>query len=172
VKQAEATPGRFRNLSRLPLVRRFTGYSLGSVIAAATAEMAFVIAYGWAGAGVVGASAAGFVGGAVPNYFLNRRWAWPDRAGRRRRTEVVLYSAVALASFAISVAVTKWAEHWARSLTTDATWRVFVVAAAYLTVSGIVFVAKFVLYDLVVFTKGPSEAPSGGERSSAPPTRS
>jgi putative flippase GtrA len=163
---------RFHRLRRMPLVRRFTGYSLGSVVAAVTAEIAFIVAYAWGHAGVVGASAAGFVGGAVPNYFLNRRWAWPDRNGRSRRTEVVLYGVVALTSFAASVVVTRWAEHWARQLTTNASWQTVVVAAAYLITSGIVFVAKFVLYDLVVFTKAPSDLAPGDERSPVGPTRS
>jgi putative flippase GtrA len=96
------TVSRFDRLRRIPLVRRFTGYSLGSVVAAGTAEIAFVVAYTWGHAGPVGASAAGFVGGAVPNYFLNRRWAGPDRRGRSRQAEVALYAAVALASFGVS----------------------------------------------------------------------
>ena len=74
------------------LVRRFAGYGLGSVVAAATSEIAFVIAYAFLHAGTVGASLAGFVGGAIPNYILNRRWAWQDRTGRCRRSEIMLYA--------------------------------------------------------------------------------
>jgi putative flippase GtrA len=139
-----------------PLIQRFAGYGLGSIIAAATSEMAFVIAYAFLHAGTVGASLAGFVGGAIPNYFLNRRWAWQDRRGRSRRSEVLLYAAVSIVSFVVSVIMTKAAEQWARHLTQDKTWRVVMIAGAYLTASGIVFLAKFVLYDLFVFTKGPS----------------
>jgi putative flippase GtrA len=156
----------------MALVRRFAGYSLGSVVAAGTAEVAFILAYAWGHAGPVGASAAGFVGGAVPNYFLNRRWAWPDRGGRSRRAEVALYAAVALASFGTSVAATRWAQNWARGVTTDAFWRTVVIAAAYLVASAVVFVAKFVLYDRVVFTRGPCDLPAADGRSGVPPTRS
>ena len=167
-----ATLGRMAGLRGRPLVRRFAGYGLGSVVAAGTSEIAFVIAYAFLHAGTVGASLAGFVGGAIPNYILNRRWAWQDRTGRSRRSEIMLYAAVSLVSFLISVAATKSAEQWAKHLTPDKTWRVLVIALAYLTASGIVFVAKFVVYDLVVFTKGPSDPGPGVSPSAVASTKS
>jgi putative flippase GtrA len=163
--------GRLDRLRDRPLVRRFAGYGLGSVVAAATSELAFVIAYAFLHTGTVGASAFGFVGGAIPNYILNRRWAWHDRTGRSRRSEIVLYSAVSLVSFAVSVVVTRAAEDWARHLTPDKTWRVLMIAAAYLASSGIIFLLKFVLYDLIVFTKGPSDPGSDVEPSAAASTK-
>jgi putative flippase GtrA len=140
------------------LWRRILGYSAGSVIAAVTSELAFLAAYGPGGAGPALASAAGFVGGAVPNYFLNRRWAWSDRRGRRGRTEVALYTAVAVSSYLASVAVTAAAESWARHLVPGHDARVLLVGAAYLAVSGVFFVVKFVLYHVAVFTP---EEPGG-----------
>src|ERR1700689_4928873 len=110
-----------------PLRRRITGYSAGSIIAAATSELAFAATLYFGHTGTAAASAAGFVGGAVPNYFLNRRWAWQDRRGRRRRTEVLLYTVVALASFGASVVTTRWAEHVVAPLTGDRTWRVVLI---------------------------------------------
>ena len=141
------------------LMQRIVGYSLGSVIAAITSEVAFLAAYGIGGVGPALASAAGFIGGAVPNYILNRRWAWADRRGRGRRNEILLYAAVALSSYGASVLGTRAAEHWARHLTDDHIWRVLLVGAAYLAVSGVFFVIKFVLYHFAVFTAEPgSEA--------------
>jgi putative flippase GtrA len=157
-------------LRRSPLVRRVTGYSAGSIIAAFTSELAFAAAYGWAHSGTVWASLAGFVGGAVPNYVLNRRWAWNDRRGRTRRNEILLYAAVSLASFLVSVVVTDRVEQWARHLTSSRDARVVLVAVAYLAVSGVFFVAKFVAYELIVFTKGPAQrgAGAGAPRRPAP----
>ncbi len=156
----------------LSMVRRIAGYSLGSVIAAVTSELAFLLAYGPGGAGPALASAAGFVGGAVPNYFLNRRWAWSDRRGRYRRTEVLLYAAVALASYGASVLATRATEGWARHLTSDRTGRVLLVGGAYLGVSGVFFVVKFVLYHFAVFTPEPSDVGPGRRPVHAPPTTS
>jgi len=138
-----------------PLVRRITGYSAGSVVAVIVSEAAFAAAYGWGHGGTTVASAAGFVGGAVPNYILNRRWAWRDRRGRSRRSEVLLYMAVAFSSFLVSALVTHWAEGIARHLTVNGGWRVVLVTAAYLGVSAVFFVVKFVIYEKLVFTKVP-----------------
>jgi putative flippase GtrA len=161
-------PGRRAGRRYSPLVLRFAGYGLGSVVAAATSEIAFVVVYAWAHGGTLGASAAGFVGGAIPNYILNRRWAWRDRTGRSRGSEITLYAAVALASFGASVVATRWAEHWARHLTADATWRVLLIAGAYLATSGVFFLAKFVLYDLIVFTAGPADSAAAAAAAAEP----
>jgi putative flippase GtrA len=156
----------------LGMVRRVAGYSAGSVIAAITSEAAFLLTYGPGGGGPALASAAGFVGGAVPNYVLNRRWAWSDRRGRNRRTEVTLYAAVALATYGASVLATRTAETWARHRTADHGSRVLLVGAAYLAVSGVFFVVKFVLYHFTVFTGGPAAGARPRRSSRVPPTRS
>jgi putative flippase GtrA len=140
---------------RHPLVRRITGYSAGSIVAVVISEAAFAAAYGWGHSGTTVASAAGFVGGAVPNYILNRRWAWHDRRGRNRRSEVVLYMAVSIASFLASALVTHWAESGARHITSVRGWQVALIAAAYLAVSAVFFAVKFVVYETVVFTASP-----------------
>jgi putative flippase GtrA len=136
-----------------PLARRITGYSAGSVVAVVISEACFAAAYGWGHSGTTWASAAGFIGGAVPNYILNRRWAWRDRRGRSRRAELLLYMAVAIVSFLVSAVVTHWAEVGARHLTMVRGWQVVLITAAYLGVSGVFFAVKFVIYEIVVFTK-------------------
>jgi putative flippase GtrA len=147
---------RAQTFVRHPLVRRITGYSAGSVVAVIISEACFAAAYGWGHSGTTLASAAGFVGGAVPNYILNRRWAWRDRRGRNRRQEILLYMAVAVVSFLVSAAVTHWAEIGARHLTAVRGWQVVLITAAYLGVSGVFFAVKFVIYETLVFT--PSDA--------------
>jgi putative flippase GtrA len=140
-----------RQIAQRPMVRRLTGYSAGSAVAATLGELAFVLTYGWIHAGTTWASAAGFVAAAVPNYVLNRRWAWGDRRGRSRRAEAALYAAVALTSFVAAAIGTHWAKVGAVQLFPQAGWQTVVVAAAYLGVSGVFFLVKFVLYERVVF---------------------
>ena len=147
------------------LVRRVITYSLGSAVAAVTGEASFVAVYGWLAAGNVAASAAGFAGGAVPNYVVNRWFVWGDRRGRRTRSELILYWAVALASLGCSVAVTGAAEGWAAGLSDDRAWRVTLVAAAYLAVAAVFFVAKFAAFHFVVFT---ATAPAAGAGTGGP----
>lgn len=154
-----------RTLLRHPLARRITGYSAGSVVAVVISEASFAAAYGWGHSGTTLASAAGFVGGAVPNYILNRRWAWRDRRGRNRRQEILLYMVVAVASFLVSAVATHWAEIVARHLTAVRGWQVVLIGAAYLGVSGVFFAVKFVIYETVVFTASSEESSLGQLRS-------
>jgi putative flippase GtrA len=134
-------------------VRRITGYSAGSAVAIIISEAGFAGAYGWGHSGTTIASAVGFLGGAVPNYILNRRWAWRDRRGRDRRSEIVMYMTVAIATFVVSALVTHSAEGAARHLTADRSLQVALVTAAFLAVSAVFFVVKFVIYETLVFTK-------------------
>lgn len=143
----------------MSFLKRVGGYSAGSVVAAVTSEVAFTATFGWAHAGTVWASAAGFVAGAIPNYILNRRWAWPDRRTENRRREMTRYGIVALATFVASVAATKWTEGLANRFTVSHFWRVALVAAAFLAVSGVFFVLKFLLFQRLVFTGAPVPAP-------------
>ena len=142
-------------LAQHPLVRRITGYSAGSVIALILSEVAFAAAYGWGHSGTTAASACGFVGGAIPNYILNRRWAWRDRRGRNRRSEISLYAVVSIASFLVSTVATHWCEIGARHLTSSGTWRVGLVTLSFLGVSAVFFVVKLLIYETVVFKKHP-----------------
>lgn len=140
------------------LARRAAGYSAGSVIAAGTSEAAFVIVLAWLHGGTTWASAAGFVGGAVPNYILNRRWAWSDRRGRDRRSEILLYAAVAVSTFIASAVATHWAQAGAKQASASHAWTVALTALAFLGVSGVFFVLKFVLYEHIVFVPGDRSA--------------
>ncbi|HEX4865490.1 MAG TPA: GtrA family protein [Acidimicrobiales bacterium] len=151
---------------RRPVLRRIAGYSAGSVVATVCSELAFLVVLGWLHGGTTWASAAGFVGGAVPNYVLNRRWAWSERRGRDRRAEVLLYLTVAVASFVASAVATHWAEEGARNLTGSHGWTVALTGLAYLGVSAVFFVAKFVLYERVVFI--PARSASAEPRISEP----
>lgn len=145
-------------LAQHPLIRRITGYSAGSVVALITSQAAFAAALGWGHTGTTAASACGFVGGAIPNYVLNRRWAWRDRRGRNRQSEVSLYMGVSLASFIVSAFCTHWAELGARTLTGDKGSQVALVSLAYFGVSALFFVFKFLIYETVVFKRHPGDA--------------
>lgn len=57
------------------------------------------------------------------------------------------------ASFLVSAVVTHWAETGARHLTADRGSLVALTTAAFLVVSGVFFVLKFVIYETFVFTR-------------------
>jgi putative flippase GtrA len=132
---------------------RIWRYTASSVVAAATSAVVFAVAYAL-GAGTVPANVLAFVAGAVPNWVLNRSWAWERRGRVHVGREVLLYAVVSLASLAASSAATGWAGHAARTVTDNSAVRVLLVAAAYVATYGLLFVAKYLVYELVVFTDG------------------
>lgn len=129
---------------------RIWRYTASSVIAAVTSAVVFAGAYAL-GAGNVAANVLAFLAGAVPNWVLNRSWAWQRRGRVHVGREVVLYTVVSLVSLAASSAATEWAGREARTLTADAAVRVLIVAGAYVATYGVLFVAKYLIYELVVF---------------------
>lgn len=127
-------------------------YTVGSVVAALTSLVVFALAYGL-GAGNITANVVAFVAGAVPNWVLNRSWAW-ERSGRVRvGREIVLYALVSALSLAASSAATGWAGTEVPHVTADHTLRVLLVACAYLATYGVLFVGKYLVYELVVFVR-------------------
>lgn len=125
-------------------------YTVGSVVAALTSLVVFALAYGF-GAGNIAANVLAFVAGAIPNWVLNRSWAW-QRSGRVHvGREIVLYAFVSALSLAASSAATGWAGAEVPRITSDHVLRVLLVACAYLATYGVLFVAKYVVYELVVF---------------------
>jgi putative flippase GtrA len=140
---------------------RFTRYTIGSVVAVATSEVAFVLCFGTGLLGTTASSAVAFVAGAIPNYVLNRTWAWQRRGKVHVGREVILYAVVSLVSFISSAAATGWVSHGAPHLTNSHALRTAMVAGAYLATYGVLFVLKFIVFELVIFV-GPSG--DGGRR--------
>ncbi len=134
----------------LPRWVRIWRYTIGSVVAAVTSFVVFAAAYD-VGAGPTAATVLAFVAGAVPNWVLNRTWAWQRRGRLHVRREVVLYAVVSVVNLAASAAVTGWVSAAAPTVTSDHMLRVLLVATSYVATYGVLFVAKFVTYELVVF---------------------
>ncbi|HEY2427648.1 MAG TPA: GtrA family protein [Acidimicrobiales bacterium] len=144
---------------------RATRSFVGSVVATACSEVVFIACYGTSLLGTTGSSAAAFVAGAIPNYVLNRSWAWQRHGRVRIWREVVLYIVVSLVSFAAAALATGWAGHAARHLTSDHLVKTGLVSAAYLGTYAVLLVAKFLAYELVIFAD-PAAGPSAGGTSS------
>jgi putative flippase GtrA len=132
-------------------------YSASSVIAGVISELAFVLCY-WIGTRPAWASVIAFLAGALPNYVLNRRWAW-GRTGRANRTRELLPYAIIVVVTAIAAAlVTSGTDHWLRGWTDSHFWQTVLVSAAFLGTYGVMFILKFVLFDRFVFAKPAADA--------------
>ncbi len=150
--------GRFARLRQSKFVAKVARYAIGSVIALGTSVVVFAVLY-WAGVhNTTIDSVAAFVAGAIPNWILNRKWAWEmtDRVDVVR--EVVGYTIVSVIALVASSAGTGWMQglvthHGGLLYVAPGTGlRVVLVTLAYVVVQALLFVAKFVVYDRWVFT--------------------
>jgi putative flippase GtrA len=156
VKPETATgrPHLYRRLSRSRFAVKVTRYAIGSVVALLTSVVVFALLLD-AGVGTTADSILAFVAGAIPNWILNRRWAWERTGEMDVAREVVGYTLISIVALAASSAGTGWVDTLAREhLSHQHALQVVLVTFAYVAVQGFLFVAKFIAYDKWVFTDG------------------
>ena len=134
-----------------PLGVRVTRYTIGSVVAAAASALTFALLY-VIGASTTTCSVVAFVAGAIPNWVLNRRWAWKVAGRVAFGREVVAYVAISVLSLLATSISTAWTQHHVQSIPAHHGIRVALVTASYLAVFAVLFVAKFAVYELWIFS--------------------
>ena len=122
-------------------------YVGGSVVAAGCSEVTLVVLYGLLHVAPGPASCAAWLAGAVPNFWLNRSWAWRRRGRPDLRREVLPYVVIVLVTLALATVLTGVVDRLSRAGGTDSTVRVVLVAGTFLGVYVAVFVLRFVLFD-------------------------
>jgi putative flippase GtrA len=139
------------DLRRSALGGRITRYTLGSAIAAATSAVVFALLY-ISGVGTTTCSVVAFVAGAIPNWILNRRWAWKVQGRIAIGREVVAYVVVSVLTLLATAASTAWTQRQVQSLPAHHGIRVLLVTASYLAVFAVLFVARFAVYEFWIFS--------------------
>jgi len=137
--------------------RRLWRYVLTSAVATLVSETALLVLYG---TGVLDAAVAAVVAnlaGTLPSYLMSRYWIWPEADRRRVGRQVVLYWAVSVVSLVVSSTVTGVAADEAPA---GRLAHLLVVAIAYVATYGVLWLAKFAVYQLVLFRPVPV-APQG-----------
>jgi putative flippase GtrA len=140
-----------RKITQSPLSARITRYTLGSVVAATTSAIVFAALY-VAGVGTTTCSVVAFVAGAIPNWILNRRWAWRIEGRVAFGREVVAYVLVSLVTLFITAEATGWTQRHVQSIPAHHGIRVILVTASYLAVFAILFAARFAVYEVWIFS--------------------
>lgn len=133
--------------ARRSLFIRFTKYTAGSVIATVCSEVTFLLVYGVFHGGSVAASVLGWLAGVVPNYFLNRNWAWGRKGRHDLRREVLPYAAIAVVTVGIASLTTHAAGVLVPRMVSTHWLQVGVVGAVFLATYGVLFAARFMLLD-------------------------
>jgi putative flippase GtrA len=130
---------------------RLTRYALGSLIAFGTGNVAFALLY-VLGRSTTVCSAGGFVAAAIPNWQLNRRWAW-QRRGRPPARQLVGYAGISVVVLASTSAATGWTNRHLQTVPPHHGLRLLIVTAAYVAVTIVLFFAKFAIYEFWVFSE-------------------
>lgn len=140
---------------RIRLWGRYTG---ASVVAGIISEVVFVAIY-WFTAAPPVASLLAFVAGAIPNYLMNRYWAWQRRGRPDRSRELLPYVVIVIVTALIAILVTTAADRWVREHVTAHALQVTLVAIAFLATYGTMFVLKFLLFDRFIFVDRAARTP-------------
>jgi putative flippase GtrA len=141
----------FQALRQSALGGRITRYTLGSIVAAATSGVVFAILY-VLGVGTTACSVTAFIAGAIPNWILNRRWAWKVQGRIAFGREVLAYIIVSALTLLASSEATAWTQGQVQSIPAHHGIRVALVTASYLAVFALLFVVRFAVYELWIFS--------------------
>lgn len=135
---------------RSPVAIRLWRYGAGSVVAFATSTVVLFVCLTWAHLGAISATVIAFLAGAIPNWVLNRRWAWEKRGRSGMVKETTLYVIVSLTALVASSAADKFtaveATHLHSNLEKD-----LLVTFAYMFSVVVLTGLKYVAYDRLVF---------------------
>jgi putative flippase GtrA len=129
------------------LVPKLLRYFTGSVVATVCSEVAFVVLYGPLGVGTTWSSVLSWLAGAVPNFWLNRNWAWQRRGRPSLRREILPYVAIILTTLLLATVLTHLADVWLHHQGVSRSWRVTLVAAVFLGTYVVVFALRFFLLE-------------------------
>jgi putative flippase GtrA len=144
----------WRWLTRTPFSAKMTKYALSSVIAFMLSNVAFAFCY-WLGWGTTAPSIIAFFAAAIPNWIMNRRWAW-QQTGRAPVKQIVSYAAVSAMVLLVTTFATGrvnwWVKHDAH-VANHQGLRLLIVTAAFVVVNVVLFFTKFAIYEYVIFAE-------------------
>lgn len=93
----------------------------------------------------------------VPAYYLSRAWVWRRRGRSSLTREVMPFWGLTLTALALSTWTVGIAETRVRDLSSSWTVRTTVVMAVVLASYGVVWIAKYLLLDRLLFREGSND---------------
>jgi putative flippase GtrA len=134
--------------------RRVVRYVLVSVITVVFGQVVLVVLYAGLGWRARAANLVAFVLASIPSYWLNRTWTWGKTGRSHLLKEVVPFWVITVVGLVLSTWVAGGAESVALRMSDSRAAQALVVSAMVVGSFGIVWVAKFVFFNLVLFGEG------------------
>jgi len=151
------SPSSLLERARTPGGRKLVRYSLVSVISVVVSQIILFFAqFAWS------ARTSNIVAvliSAVPSYQLNRAWAWGKTGRSHLMKEIVPFWGMAFLGLVLSTWSADFAESHAASLTSSTLGQKLVVNAAALAAFGVLWIAKFIVLNRVLFAPAPHTPP-------------
>ncbi len=129
--------------ARSPLGQKALRYASVSVVGVVLTQVLIILFHGVLDVSATWSNVLAVAGSAGPCYLLNRRWVWGKSGKHRFGREVVPFWGMALLGLLLSTALVALAYRW-----WDST---LAVSAANLAGFGVLWVARFLLLDKLVF---------------------
>lgn len=128
---------------RVPTVQKLFKYSMASVVGVGVGVPVLAVCYGTLGWNELVANLASVTAGAIPNYLINRRWTWYQTGKNRLWGEVVPFWVMSVLGMILSLFAVEYADdRWGTTIA---------VVAAQLSGFGVVWLAKFLVLDKVIW---------------------
>jgi putative flippase GtrA len=157
IRRAVAVP--WLGPARRASIVRLARYSATSVVAFAVSEVTLLALYGW---NVTGATASAVVAnlvGTVPSYLMSRYWIWSEAPRARVGRQVAMYWTTSF----ICIAGTSFATGAIASLAPAGhRFHLAVAGVGFLLVSIVFWVAKFEVYQRIIFPVKGTDAQTPG----------
>ncbi len=129
--------------ARAQFDRKPVRYSLVSVVAVGVSQLVLIVCSGLLDWPAVPSNLMAVSIGSIPSYSLNRSWVWGKRGGNHLWREVVPFWGFALLGLVFSTLLVYLAARWSDSTV--------VLSIANLTAFGILWVAKYLFLDALLF---------------------
>lgn len=140
-------------LTRTPFSAKMTKYALSSVIAFVLSDIAFALCYALSGGQTTVSSVIAFFSAAIPNWIMNRRWAW-QQTGRAPKKQMISYAAVSALVLLVTAFATGRTNYWVKNdahIANHHGLRLLIVTGSFVLVTVVLFFTKFAIYEFLIF---------------------
>ena len=155
----DLSPAGLLGWARAPEGKKFVRYSMVSVVSVVVYEILLFITLGLFHWSARSANLFAVCVSAIPSYYLNRAWAWGKTGRSHLMKEVVPFWAMALLGLVFSTVAVDAAKSFADDVTSIHLVQTLIVMFAGLAAFGVLWIAKFVVLNRVLFAHRPEPIP-------------
>lgn len=142
-----------RARSNTPTGRKAVRYMLVSVVTVLVSQVALFVLYAGLHWTARSSNIMAFIVGGVPSYYLNRRWTWGRKGRSHLVKEVLPFWGIAMVGLVFSTWTADFAETRAHEITDSRLAQAVVINAAVIGAFGVLWVAKFIFFNRVLFVQ-------------------